>query len=65
MPTKPNKNLHVLNRRQQVAHLYLQNWTQTQIAEHLRVRQPTISADLKQLRQLWRESDMQLLVLPA
>ena len=28
MPTKPNKNLDILNRRQQVAQLYLQNWTQ-------------------------------------
>ena len=43
MPTKPNKNLDILNRRQQVAHLYLQNWTQAQIAEQLGVGQPTIS----------------------
>jgi Putative ATPase subunit of terminase (gpP-like) len=51
MPTKPNKNLDVLNRRQQVAHYYLQNWTQAQIAEQLGVRQPTICADLKHIRE--------------
>ena len=28
MPVKHNKNLEVLNRRQQVANLYLQNWAQ-------------------------------------
>jgi DNA-binding transcriptional regulator LsrR (DeoR family) len=51
MSTKPNKNLDVLNRRQQVAHFYLQNWTQSHIAEHLHVGQPTISEDLTQIRQ--------------
>jgi Putative ATPase subunit of terminase (gpP-like) len=56
MPTKPNKNLDILNRRQQVAQLYLQNWTQAQIADQLGVRQPTISEDLKQIREQWRES---------
>ena len=56
MRTKPNKNLDILNRRHQVAQLYLQNWTQAQIAEQLGVRQPTISADLKQIREQWRES---------
>jgi Putative ATPase subunit of terminase (gpP-like) len=56
MPTKPNKNLDILNRRHQVAQLYLQNWTQAQIADQLGVRQPTISDDLKQIRQQWRES---------
>jgi hypothetical protein len=58
MPTKPNKNLDVINRRQQVAHLYLQNWTQAQIAEHLHVGQPTISADLKKIRQQWLQSGL-------
>ena len=57
MPTRPNKSLDVLNRSQQVAHLYLQNWTQAQIAEHLHVGQPTISADLKQIQRQWREAD--------
>jgi Homeodomain-like domain len=58
MPTKPNKNLDVINRRQQVAHLYLQNWTQAQIAEHLHVGQPTISADLRKIRQQWLQSGL-------
>ena len=58
MSTKPNKNLDVLNRRQQVAHLYLQNWTQDQIARHLSVGPPTISADLEQIRQQRLQSEV-------
>lgn len=45
-----------LQRRQQVAELYLQGWTQNAIAEHLAVVQSTVSEDLKHVRQAWRES---------
>src|SRR5690349_616892 len=58
MPTKPKKTVEVLNRRRQVSHLYLQGWTQADIAEHLNVWQPTISADLKHICQEWRESSI-------
>lgn len=50
------KRLAVLQRRQQVADLYLQSWTQVTIAEKLGVAQPTICDDLKQIRQEWRKA---------
>ncbi len=56
MPLPPSKRLALLQRRQQVAELYLRSWTQTAIAEHLGVAQPTICEDLKRIRQQWRDS---------
>ncbi len=56
MPLQPSKRLALLQRRQQVAELYLRSWTQTAIAEHLGVAQPTICEDLKRIRQQWRDS---------
>ena len=43
-------------RRQRVAELYIQGWTQTKIAAELNVTQGTISKDLKALQREWRES---------
>ena len=43
-------------RRVLVAELYLQGWVQTAIAKQLGVTQPTVSADLKAIRQEWKES---------
>ena len=43
MPVKPNKSLDTLNRRQHVAKLYLQNWTQSQIAEHRRAEKELLA----------------------
>jgi predicted phage terminase large subunit-like protein len=54
MPVKPNKSLDILNRRQQVAQLYLQNWNQSQIAEHLGVRQPTVTETALDIQQQFR-----------
>ncbi len=56
MPLAPSKRLALLQRRRQVAELYLRSWTQTAIAERLGVTQPTICEDLKRIRQQWRES---------
>jgi IS30 family transposase len=56
MPLRPSKRLALLQRRQQVADLYLRSWTQTAIAERLSVTQPTICEDLKRIRRQWRES---------
>lgn len=58
MAVTPNKKFAILQRRQQVADLYLQGWTQTAIAERLSARQGTISHDLKAIRQQWRESTL-------
>ncbi len=51
-----SKKLALIDRRQQVADLYLQGWTQVAIGEHLGVAQPTICDDLKHIRHEWRES---------
>src|SRR5690242_11244148 len=50
------KDLAILQRRKQVAELYLQGWSQPAIAHQLDVSQPTICADLKAIRQDWRDS---------
>jgi transposase len=60
MPTQTtNKKLARLKRRQQVAELSLQGWTQSAIAEKLDVSQPTVSTDLKAIQQEWLESAAQ------
>src|SRR5436190_12314643 len=51
-----NREIDVWHRRRQVAELSLQGWSQPAIAEHLEVSQPTICADLKAIRQEWRDS---------
>jgi hypothetical protein len=56
MPGRRTRNLAILQRRQQVADLYLQGWTQQKIADHLVINQKTVSSHLKRIRQEWRES---------
>jgi predicted transcriptional regulator len=46
----------IAHRRQAVADLYLQGWTQTAIAKQLGAAQSTVSADLKAIEAQWRES---------
>jgi hypothetical protein len=58
MPVKKSKKVAVVQRRQQVAELYLQGWTQTKIAEHLGVSQPLVCQDLKRICADWRESSI-------
>jgi hypothetical protein len=56
MAKSPRKQLRILKRCQQVAELYLQCWTQAEIAAHLGVHQSTVSNDLTVLEHEWRES---------
>jgi hypothetical protein len=56
MPVKRSKKHEIIQRRSSVAELYLKGWTQVTIAQHLGVRQPTISNDLAVLHREWRES---------
>jgi hypothetical protein len=46
----------ILQRRQQVAELYIQGWTQVAIAAKLAISQTTICHDLAKLRAEWRAS---------
>lgn len=56
MATNPGDQIMIDQRRQQCADLYVQGWTQAQIAEELNVVQSTVSSDLQALRTQWRES---------
>ena len=58
MPSDPSKYLRINMRRRQVADLYLQGWTQQQIAVEVSVGQGTISTDLKRIQKQWRESSV-------
>lgn len=54
MPVEVSRKQAVAVRRQQVAELFLQSRTQTEIARELGVAQSTVSADLKALHERWR-----------
>jgi hypothetical protein len=56
VPNRSRKDLAILQRRKQVAELYLQGWSQPAIAHQMEVSQPTICADLKAIRRDWRDS---------
>lgn len=56
MGRTPRTDVRIEKRRQRVAELYLQGWTQAAIAQDLAVSQATISADLKGVRLEWRDS---------
>jgi hypothetical protein len=56
MPVKLSKKLAIIQRRQRVADLYVQGWTQMQICEAVGISQPTVCDDLKRIRQEWRDS---------
>jgi hypothetical protein len=47
---------HILRRRQQITDLYLQGWTQLEIAQQLSVSQALVSADLRAVCDQWRQS---------
>lgn len=54
MNRKPRNTIARAQRRQQVANLYLQSWSQMAIAEHLRIAQATVCRDLKRIHAEWR-----------
>jgi hypothetical protein len=51
-----HRRLEIVRRRQQVAELYVQGWSQMAIAEHLGISQATVCDDLKRIRNDWRQS---------
>ena len=50
------RKTEIQQRRKEVAELYVQGWTQTQIAEKLNVTQACVCIDLQKLQKEWRES---------
>lgn len=58
MPHRRNRNVSIAKRRQRVADLYIQGWTQMAIAAELGIAQATVSMDLKRVQQAWRESSI-------
>ncbi|MBI1904530.1 MAG: helix-turn-helix domain-containing protein [Planctomycetia bacterium] len=56
MPVSRSKKLAIARRRQQVADLYIQGWTQTEIAGKVGVGQPTVCNDLQVIQGEWRAS---------
>src|SRR5580698_4209750 len=56
MGRKPSYPVALAERWARVAEMYLQNWSQTAIAEGLGIAQSTVCADLKAIQQSWRES---------
>ena len=56
MPVKRSKKLAIVQRRQQVADLYLQGHTQMSIAERLGIKQPLVCMDLMAIQAEWRTS---------
>ncbi len=58
MSVKKSKKIAIAKRREKVADLYLQGWTQCQIAEQVDVKQSTVSDDLKKIQAAWRASSV-------
>jgi hypothetical protein len=58
MSVTPARKLAILQRRQKVADLLLQSWTQEAIAQELGVSQAQVAADLKKIRRAWQESSI-------
>ena len=58
MANDPHRRLQIARRRQQVAELYRQRFSQAAIAEKVRVSQATVSADLKKIQAEWRRSSI-------
>jgi hypothetical protein len=58
MPRPSAQKLAILQRRKQVAELFLQGCTQSVIAEKLGVKQPTVCDDLAHIRKAWEESQI-------
>ena len=56
MPVGRTKKLEIAQRRQRVLELYLENWTQVEIAAELDVSQSTVSTDIKAIEKELRDS---------
>src|ERR1051326_3248393 len=51
----PPEALSALGRRREVAKLRMKGMTQEEIADIMKVSQPTISNDLKEIKKMWRK----------
>jgi hypothetical protein len=58
MSDSMRQTLALAERRQQVADLYLQGWSQGTIAKTLDIAQSTVSDDLQTIREEWRASSI-------
>src|SRR5574337_1862796 len=58
MATRHNRRFAATQRRQKVTELYVQGWSQAEIAAHLEVAQSTISNDIQLVRRQWEESSL-------
>lgn len=58
MATEHNRRFAAAQRRQKVTELYLQGWSQAEIAEHLDAAQSTISEDVQNVRRQWEQSSL-------
>ena len=56
MPVSRVMKIALNQRREKVANLYIQGWTQAAIAEELQISQPTVCTDLRRIQEAWRES---------
>lgn len=56
MTRRENRTVSMEERRRRVAELYCQGAPQVEIAEQLETSQPTVSRDLRHIRQEWRNS---------
>jgi len=56
MATEHNRRFATAQRRQMITELYLQGWSQSEIAQHLEVAQSTISKDVQHVRRQWEKS---------
>jgi hypothetical protein len=56
MSVKPARKLAIVQRRQKVADLFLQGWSQDAIGRELGISQPQVAGDLKKVRESWRQS---------
>lgn len=58
MATRHNRRFAATQRRQKVTELYVQGWSQAEIAAHLEVAQSTICADIQLVRRQWEQSSL-------
>ncbi|MSR57617.1 MAG: hypothetical protein EXS05_08085 [Planctomycetaceae bacterium] len=58
MSTEHNRRFAAAERRQKVTELYVQGWSQAEIAAHLETAQSTISKDIQQVRRQWEQSTL-------
>lgn len=61
MAVSKKKKLEIAERRSKVIKLYIQRWTQSEIASHLGVSQVCIHKDIKAIQKEWRDANLEQL----